>query len=367
MNKTSHKKKKIGFVVTSLANGGAERSNAMISIMLKELGYEVFLLSIIDKVDFEYGGEFIPLGNQLTRNIFYKKWSKFLHLKEIFRHYQFDIVIDGRTRLTFFKEIIYKHFLYKNHRCYLLVHSSNLEMYLTSKKWVAKYLYASNNLISVSKKSNEKIKDTYGFNAVTTIYNTIDKKFVLKKAKEYPVECESSYILFYGRFDNESKNLLFLLETYSISELSRLNVKLMLVGKGPDEYILKEKVSELGLNKDVVFKAYTSNPLPYVDKALFTVMTSNFEGFPMTIIESLTTGTPVVSLDFVSGPSEVIETGKNGILVKEKTIEAFSIALNKMIIDKKFYQKCVEGTKESVKFFEKKYIKEKWDTLLNEL
>jgi len=96
-------------------------------------------------------------------------------------------------------------------------------------------------------------------------------------------------------------------------------------------------------------------------------MTSHYEGFPMTIVESMSLGVPVVSLNFKSGPSEIIITGKNGILVDSTDVKDFSKAINKMVEDEVFYSNCKTGTKNSVEKFKKQYISQQWIKLIESL
>ncbi len=69
---------------------------------------------------------------------------------------------------------------------------------------------------------------------------------------------------------------------------------------------------------------YQPEPFPFVKQALFTVLSSNYEGFPMSIIESLACGTPLVSVDCPSGPSEIIEHNVNGLLIEKDTLYGLS-------------------------------------------
>ncbi|WP_010177393.1 glycosyltransferase [Aquimarina agarilytica] len=358
----------VAVIVISLSRGGAERSTGTISKILENLGHSVTLISIIDENEFEHGGEYYALGSTKNyKTVFGRKISKFLDAYQLFQKINFDVVIDGRTRPLFLKELIFNNLIFKNIPVVRIMHNSYLPQSFPKLKWQARYLYKNDSLIAVSKKAQQIVEDTYGFDNVRTINYPVSQKKIVESAQAELNILETNYVLFYGRFDNESKNLLFLLEAYSMSKLSELGIPLILVGKGPDKPTIENKIKELNLIYHVIFKNYTPNPMPYVKKALFTVMTSNFEGFPMTLIESLTLGTPVVTLDFISGPSEIIETGVNGILVTTKTTKAFSLALNKMVEDVEFYNKCVQGTFESIKYFDNFYIAKKWETLLNEL
>ena len=278
------------------------------------------------------------------------------------------MVIDARSRPNFFKTLVYKKIIYTDTPTVSMIHSSNMYTSFPKMKYLAEYLYKKDHLITVSKKTEEIVNDNYNFNQVKSINNAISKEELeqLSNKKTNDLFC-NRYILFYGRFENRSKNLLFLLDAYSKSVLPKEGVKLVLLGKGPDKLILENEIKNLKLADHVIFKDYTPNPMPYVKKALFTVMTSHYEGFPMTIIESLSIGTPLVTLDFVSGPSEVIVTVKNGILVKEKTIKNFTLALNKMISDTEFYNGCKKHCKDSVQRFEMHEIAKEWDKLLQQL
>ena len=74
--------------------------------------------------------------------------------------------------------------------------------------------------------------------------------------------------------------------------------------------------------------------LPYYLHAKATVLTSLYEGFPNALVESITLGTPVVAFDCPSGPSEIIQDGVNGYLVKHKDIESFTEKLIKLMSHK---------------------------------
>ena len=363
----SFKKKRISLIVNSLSKGGAERSNAMISRIIQELGHEITIVSVNSGVDFGYAGRYYCMEEKFIKNPFIRKFSKLLYSLNFFYSNKFDVIIDARSRPTFYKTFFYKKVLYKKTPVISLVHNSNLNKSFPRKKWQARCLYKDDYIVTVSKAITEIIKKQYALKKVRTIYNAIQNKELEENAllkKELP---SNNYILYYGRLSNKSKNLFFLINAYAESVLPEKNIKLILLGQGPDKLKLLNRVKELGLEKFISFEDYTTNPMPYVKNALFTVMTSNYEGFPMTIVESLSLGTPLVTLDFVSGPSEIIETGNNGILVKEKTIESYSKALNKMVTDEVFYANCKSNCNSSIAEFRQEKIAKSWNELLNDI
>jgi glycosyltransferase involved in cell wall biosynthesis len=66
----------------------------------------------------------------------------------------------------------------------------------------------------------------------------------------------------------------------------------------------------------VTILPFNSNPFDIVQNARFTVLTSHYEGFPMSIVESQALGTPVVAVDCNSGPREIVIDEYNGLLVE---------------------------------------------------
>ena len=102
---------------------------------------------------------------------------------------------------------------------------------------------------------------------------------------------------------------------------------------------LKDFVQLLPFQKDIV---------PYIQNAKATVLTSHFEGFPMSLVESLAVGTPVISVDCETGPREIVKNNVNGLLVENHNPKALAEAMSLMIEDKNLYQNCKNNAKKSV-------------------
>ena len=79
------------------------------------------------------------------------------------------------------------------------------------------------------------------------------------------------------------------------------------------------------------FHGYLSNPYPLIANADLLLLTSDYEGMPSVLIESITLGTPVVSTDIDYGPREIIQNGYNGYCVEPDDIEKFSDCVIKVL------------------------------------
>ena len=95
----------------------------------------------------------------------------------------------------------------------------------------------------------------------------------------------------------------------------RRAAKLMILGSGPLEGELKKLVAVLGLGNDVIFPGFAANPWPYYDSADLFALSSDYEGYPLVMIEAMRCGVPIVSTDCESGPREILDGGKFGRLV----------------------------------------------------
>ncbi|WP_299442339.1 glycosyltransferase [uncultured Aquimarina sp.] len=353
-------------MVSSLGVGGAERSSAILSKMLVNSGYDVTIISVLDDIVYDYEGDLINLELLTSSNKWlYKRWRKFIISRKLVSDKKFDYIIDAAPRPWWFRQWFINTFVYQKTDTVFVVHNYNLSGYFPESKFLGKRLYKNSyELVGVSKDSVLHFKEKYNLEKGRCIYNAFDESH-WNKLSEVKIDVpEKPYILSYGRILDESKNYSFLIKTYAQSKLPAKGIKLLVIGDGPDKIKIQNLVKGYSLQEYVIFEGFSENPFPYVKQALFTTLTSNYEGFPMVLIESLAMETPVVSVDCKSGPSEVIVTGKNGILVPFKDELAYSEALNKMIGDQDFYKQCKDGTIPSVSSFKIENIIPKWQEIL---
>ena len=90
--------------------------------------------------------------------------------------------------------------------------------------------------------------------------------------------------------------------------------KLVILGEGEQREYLDKMVLDLNLQDSVILKGFVTNPYKYMRSASVFVSSSKFEGFSLVIAEALAVGLPVVSTNCHSGPSEILEDGRYGLL-----------------------------------------------------
>lgn len=354
---------KVAVISISLARGGAEKSTAILTKILDGLNCEVHLVTITNDVLYAYAGKLFNLG--AFKSTEDKVLKRFLHLRTL-RNYlvenEIDVVIDNRTRSSFFKELMYLLYIYSGFKVVYVVRSAFVDNYFPKSKWLTKRMIEkSSKIVGVSKAISEKINLQFNTNKAISIYNVVETDVIA------PNFVPENYIVFTGRIDNHAKDFLLLLEAYSKSVLPEKNIELRIYGDGPDKSWLKQKINTLGLSKVVKLFDFTLSVENVMRNAKYLVLTSNYEGFPRVLIESLSVGTPVISVDCHSGPNEIIINEFNGLLVENDNPDALANAFNRFIFEPELYKLCKTNAQNSIVLFTKDPIAQQWQQLLNQI
>lgn len=105
-----------------------------------------------------------------------------------------------------------------------------------------------------------------------------------------------------------------LLRAFALARDQR-EIKLLILGDGAERGKLESLAKSLKIENDVHFLGFVKNPYPYLTQSDVFVLSSAWEGLSHVLIEAMACGLSIVSTDCKSGPVEVLEDGKYGILV----------------------------------------------------
>ena len=148
--------------------------------------------------------------------------------------------------------------------------------------------------------------------------------------------------LLYVGYLKHMKGLEYLIDAVRRLVHNGMDVELSLVGTGPYEGVVREKVQRGGLSDRVRFSGYVvmGDALNrHYDEADIFVFPSLSEGSPRVVLEALAHGLPTVSTR-VGSVTDLIEDGRSGLLVDTRDAEGIAAAITRYVSDDSFRHEC---------------------------
>ncbi|UMY65534.1 MULTISPECIES: glycosyltransferase [unclassified Flavobacterium] len=351
---------KICLVGNSLSSGGADRIHAVLSVFFVSQGLDVHNVIFIDQVTYSYGGTLLNMGARKQSGGALDLLRRFGFLRRYFREQQFDFIIDFRNKHKPWQEWLFTRMLYRTPYV-ITVHSYRTDWYIPGAPSLSRSLYRdAYGIVCVSAKIEAKVRSEYGYERVRTLYNPIELDRIDALLHE-PITVDGRFVIGVGRMVHDNnKQFDGMIRAYAASALPEKNIRLVLLGDGPQRDDLIALVQSLGLSDKVVFPGFVDNPYAFLSRAECTLLTSRNEGLPNILVESLACGTPVVSFDCPSGPSEIVEDGVNGRLVPDQDFAKFTEALNEMVENSTLQDNCRQNARPSVTRFDIRIIGPQW-------
>jgi glycosyltransferase involved in cell wall biosynthesis len=180
-----------------------------------------------------------------------------------------------------------------------------------------------------------------------------------------PADLDAKVVLAAGRL-NVQKGLDWLLAAWARVEPDHEDWNVRICGEGEERAALEAQVARHGL-KRVELPGACSDMAREMSRASIFALSSRFEGFPLVLCEAMSKGMAPVSFDCPTGPAEMIEDERNGLIVPLGDVEAFAAALARMIEDDELRHRCGAAAAETGRNFKMDVIGPMWDELFREL
>ncbi|MFX4284759.1 glycosyltransferase [Aliarcobacter butzleri] len=316
-------KNNIVLIIDSLAGGGAEKINLRLAEMFIEKDFNVTIIIIKNIIEHKIN------ENIKIISLNYKKNGLPKIIRDFFYSHKLNQILNSIPN----KKLIIGSLALSNklmncidskHKFHYALHNTMTIAKFGQKNLLNKYLkkreliriYENKRIICVSDGVKEdilslKIKPK----SIEVIYNPFDFNEIRNKANEkiefqFP---ENNYLIHVGRFAKVKRHDILI---KAFSKIKNKEIKLILVGQGEEKDNIKQLISELNLEKRIIFTNFQKNPFPIIKKAKALILSSDREGLPTVLIEALILNTPIVSTNCPSGPNEIMKSSLQRFLTK---------------------------------------------------
>ena len=327
---------KITFMTSILANGGAERVMIGLATKMLEFGHTVSIISVMSNLEQrnEYYlhpeikhikiEKFEELGGDFPKFIF-KSYKLFKVMKSL----KSDVYVSFITPVNVYA-LAANLFLRKK----LIVS----ERGAPEREGASKLIISFRNLLyptasgivfqtNAQREYFSKIKKTKSHIIQNPVASGLQEPYCGSRTLE---------IVGIGRLCYQ-KNFILLVEAFSVVVKKYEGCKLILYGRGPHKVQIIRRIKELGLQENVIFYGHAKNIHELIEKSAMFVLSSDYEGMPNALLEAMAIGMPVVSTDcYGGGPRDIIEDGKNGLLVSMNDKIALAGAMMKILENRDF-------------------------------
>lgn len=195
-----------------------------------------------------------------------------------------------------------------------------------------------------------------------TVYNGVDVETIWEQAAESPHHKWLKHsrhevsgipvVVSCARLSPE-KNVETLIRAVALVNKQQ-RLRAIILGTGKELLKLRQLNKRLGVYANIDFYGYAANPFSFMSKADAFVMTSVSEGFPSVLLEAFACDVPVIYTNCPYGPGEIIQHGKNGLLVPMRDPEAVAQAISFVLNNPDAAHAMAKTAARTIKHFEVK-------------
>lgn len=272
-------------------------------------------------------------NNSLFNFTFRSYWDKVLSKKG------YDLIIDDISKIPLATPLYIKttpilaiqHHIHGKSLFKQLVFPMAFYVY-NMEKYLLRH-YVNTPLVAVSESTRDDLKKHYPFKKIVVSHNGIDFKSLNKGYKNS--NTKKPVVLYFGRM-KKYKRIEHILLAFRAVRRAVPGAELWLAGKGDHEPVLRKAAADLDLAGSVKFLGFVSEKekLSVFSRSALSVITSEKEGWGISVIESNAAGVPVIGYD-VEGVRDSVRNNDTGILVPNGDVEKLAFEIVRLLNDKK--------------------------------
>ena len=323
------------FLTRTMALGGTENVILQLCEILKPKVHKIIVCSSggVNEEKLESMGILhIKIGDIEDKNPICM-YRNFQAIKKIVKEEHIS-VIHSHHRMA----AMYANFIGGKH----IVRIANAHNTFHNKKILTRIAYRNTSLIAVGEMVKKNLEDYFHIPSIQimVIHNAIkpfEEDLVIDKKLERFHKKGYTIVGNVGRL-SEQKGMKYFIEAIDIVKKKNNMVKYVIVGSGEDEAMLKAMIEEKSLKNDVFFFGYRSDIQNIMSQLDFVVLSSLWEGLPLTPIEAFSVGKTIVATA-VDGTVEIVQDGVNGILVEARDVISLADGILTLVENKKVRSK----------------------------
>ena len=311
-------KKKIIFYMPSFEGGGVEKNVILIANFFCLKKFNVSIITASKKIKIKFSKKVKIVGPKLTHWDKRSRFFKYLIclnilFKEFLKDNNFSVLcFQGNISCIIFCKILGID----------IVVRPNSSPVGWSNNFIKKQIFSS-----VLKLANKIVVNSIAFKTELNkqfnlksfcIYNPLNieeiKKLSKKKIRFNFFRNNTLNIISVGRLVEQKDHLTTLRAVNEVKK--KVNLKILIVGDGNKKSELLDYISRNNLADTVKILNRTDNPYPYILKSDVVMLSSKFEGLPNVLLEALALKKFIISSNCSTGPGEILDNGKGGLLFK---------------------------------------------------
>lgn len=318
------------FILRTMEIGGTEKVVLQLCRILKDRVHKIVVCS--------NGGSYVPqletMGSkhymipnmeQKTPGIICKTAAV---IGEILKKEEITIVHTHHRMAAFYARLLYGR--------HPFLHIATAHNSFRNKKFLTKYSYEKAHLIACGESVRDNLIEYYEISKekITVIHNSVE---IYEASEEEIPELQKWKDLGYhligniGRLELQ-KGMEYFIRSYPLVKATCEKVKFVIVGDGAESSHLKNLVKEMELQDEILFLGRRDDVRRIMQYMDVIVLSSLWEGYPLTPIEAFSVGKTVVATR-VAGTTEIVIDEENGILVEVANSGELANGIKEMIQD----------------------------------
>ena len=324
-------KKKIAVLLPSFSIGGTENMVAHLAKYIDKDKFDMLVVSLAAPMDTHVQSLLEDSGVQIAYALKgkVKIWKVFFNVNSELQAFRPDLIHSNMYVFAFCVPYLLTHHIKLLHT----IHNKPVNEFKDKYKKMIAWLYQINKAVpvAISHIVEKEMKELYSkeLKRIERVYNPVEiSKFYTER--KYSEKKNITFINV-ARFMKQ-KNQTLLLEAFAEAKNQAPDINLVFVGDGELRSELEKKIEILGIRENVFLAGNVHNVNEYLAKADIFVLSSDYEGLPLSILEAMAAGLPIISTN-VGGVADIVTD--NGILIPPKDGHRLANEMVKLVLNHK--------------------------------